>query len=47
MALYRTIKEVQIHLSEVALDPHTPLQPQLLEKIDSLAIGMLLHSELF
>lgn len=40
MAHSNTLKEVQNHLSEVAFEPAKPLQPRLLERIDSLAIGM-------
>ena len=47
MALSIILKEIQIHLSEVALEPYKPLQPQLFDKIDSRAIGMFLHAELF
>lgn len=40
MALSNILEELQIHLSEVALEPHKPLQPRVLDRIDSLAISM-------
>lgn len=47
MALFSTLKEVRIHLSEVSNEPSKPLHPKLLDRIDSLAMGMHDKAELF
>lgn len=45
MALSNVLEEFQIHLSEVALEPHKPLEPRVLDKIDSLALGMQIQTD--
>ena len=47
MAASRIVKDVRIHLLELARHPEKPLRPELLDKIDSLAIGMHDQAELF